>query len=153
MSIKDRLNEDMKSAMRAAAADPDQRIRLSTIRLLNSEIKNAEIIKRGDLVDDEVVEIIQRQIKRRRESVELYRKGGREDLAQKEEKEIEVLSEYLPEQLSDDEIRQLAGEAIEETGATSPKEAGKVMGKLMPKVRGKADGRQVNKIVAELLGR
>lgn len=151
LSIKERLNEDMKSAMRAASADPEQRIRLSTIRLLNAEIKNAEILKKKELTDDEILEIIQRQVKRRKEAIEQYRKGNREDLAEKEEKEIAVLNNYLPEQFTDDELRALIKEAIQETGATSPREMGKVMSNLMPKVRGKADGKRVSELASELL--
>lgn len=151
MSIKDRLKEDLKSAMRGAASDPQQKIRLSTVRLLNADIKNAEIMKKGELSEDEIVEIIQRQIKRRKESTEQYRKGGREDLAEKEEKEAAVLSDYLPAQLSDEELKALVEDAIKQTGATSPKEMGKVMGILMPRVKGKADGGRVSKMASELL--
>lgn len=151
MSLKDRLSEDLKSAMRAASSDPDQRIRVSTIRFLNAEIKNAEITKKSQLTDEEIVEIIQRQIKRRRESVEQYRKGNREDLAEKEESEAKILAGYLPKQLTDDEIRELAKRAIKDTGAASIKEMGKVMSKLMPEIRGRADGKRVNEIVSELL--
>jgi uncharacterized protein YqeY len=137
--------------MRGASADPGQRIKLSTIRLLLSEIKNAEILKKGALSDDEVVDVIQRQVKRRKEAIEQYRKGGREDLAEKEEKEATILSSYLPEQLSDEEIIDLIKEAIKETGATSVKDTGRVMGTLMPKVRGKADGKRVNRLASEIL--
>lgn len=151
MPLKERLTEDMKSAMRGASSDPEQRIRLSTIRLLISETKNAEIMKRSDLTDEEVTDIIQRQIKRRKEATEQYRKGGREDLAEKEEKEAAILSGYLPEQLSDDEIRRLIKEVVQETGATSVRDMGKVMSNLMPKVRGKADGKHVNELASEIL--
>lgn len=151
MSLKDRLSEDLKSAMRGAPSDPEQRVRLSTIRLLNAEIKNAEIAKKGELSDDEITEIVQRQIKRRKEAAEQYKKGNRGDLAEKEEKEAAILANYLPEQLSDEEIRRLAEKAVQETGAASVKDMGKVMGKLMPEVRGKADGKRVNEIVSGLL--
>lgn len=153
MSLKERINEDMKSAMKAAGggADPDARIKLDTIRLLNSEIKNAEIQKKAELAEDEMVEIIQRQLKRRREAIELYKKGGREDLVAKEEKESVVLASYLPEQLSDDDLRKFIQDAIIETGAKTPKEMGKLMSVLMPKVKGKADGRRVNEIALEFL--
>ncbi|MCL6471683.1 MAG: GatB/YqeY domain-containing protein [Firmicutes bacterium] len=151
MSLKDRLSEDLKSAMRAAPSDVSQKIRVSTIRFLNAEIKNAEITKKSQLTDEEIVEIIQKQIKRRREAVEQYRKGNREDLAEKEESEAKILASYLPKQLTDDEIRELAKRAIKDTGATSIKEMGRVMSKLMPEVRGRADGKRVNEIVSELL--
>ena len=152
MSLKERLNEDMKSAMRQASADPEQKLVLSTIRLLMSELKNAEIVKKESLVDDEVIEVVQRQIKRRNEAAEQYRKGDREELAEKEEKEAAVLARYLPEQLSDEELTRLIKEAIEATGATAPKDMGKVMGKLMPQVKGKADGKRVNQLTLELMG-
>jgi len=151
MLLKERLSEDLKSAMRGQKTDPEQKIRVSTIRFLNAEIKNAEILKKEELNDDEIQDIIQRQIKRRKDSIEQYKKGGREDLAEKEAKEEKILASYLPEQLSDEEIRELAKKAIEETGATSPKEMGKVMSKLMPEVRGKADGKRVSQIASELL--
>jgi len=141
----------MKSAMRLAPSDPEQKIRLSTIRLLMSEIKNAEILKKDELSDDEITDVIQRQIKRRKEAAEQYKKGGREDLAEKEDKEAGVLANYLPEQLSDDELREIIKGAIQETGATSPKEMGKVMSVVMPKVRGRADGKRVNQLAAEFL--
>lgn len=137
--------------MRRASSDPEQKLRVSTIRLLNAEIKNAEITKRGELGDDEVMEIVQRQIKRRKEAAEQYKKGNRVDLAEKEEKEAVILADYLPKQLSDEEIRRLAEKAVQETGAASVKDMGKVMGKLMPEVRGKADGKRVNEIVSEML--
>jgi len=151
LSLKDRLNEDMKSAMRQASADPEQKLVLSTIRLLMSELKNAEIVKKESLVDDEVIEVVQRQIKRRNEAVEQFRKGNREELAVKEEKEAAVLAGYLPEQLSDEELTRLIKEAIEATGATAPKDMGRVMGKLMPQVKGKADGKRVNQLTLELM--
>ncbi|MDP2210708.1 MAG: GatB/YqeY domain-containing protein [Candidatus Aquicultor sp.] len=151
MSLKDRLNEDMKSAMRQASADPEQKLVLSTIRLLMAELKNAEIVKKDSLADDEVIEVVQRQIKRRNEAVEQYRKGNREELAEKEEKEAAVLAGYLPEQLSDEELTRLIKEAIEATGATAPKDMGRVMGKLMPQVKGKADGKRVNQLTLELM--
>lgn len=152
MSLKERLNEDMKSAMRQASADPEQKLVLSTIRLLMSELKNAEIVKKESLVDDEIIEVVQRQIKRRNEAAEQYRKGDREELAEKEEKEAAVLAGYLPEQLSDEELTRLIKEAIEATGATAPKDMGRVMGKLMPQVKGKADGKRVNELTLELMG-
>lgn len=153
MSLKDRINEDMKSAMKAAGggADPAARIKLDTIRFLNSEIKNAEIQKHGELTEEEITEVVQRQIKRRREAIEQYQKGGRQDLVEKEEKEAEMLAAYLPEQLSDDDLRALVQEAIKETGAQSPKEMGKVMNVLMPKIKGRADGRRVSEITSGFL--
>ncbi len=151
MSIKDRLKEDLKSAMRGAVSDPQQKIRLSTIRVLNAEIKNAEIMKKSELTDEEVVAIVQRQIKSRKESIEQYGKGGRQDLVEKEEAEAAILLDYLPEQLSDEELRTMVAEAIRETGAASPKDMGKVMGALMPRVKGRAEGGRISKMASELL--
>lgn len=146
MSLKSQLSEDMKAAMRAG-----EKIRLSTIRLLNAEIKNAEIDKGEELSDDEVIGLVQRQIKRRREASEQYRKGGREELALKEEAEAAILEEYLPAQLSDDELSAIIREAVSQMGATSKKEMGKVMGVVMPKVKGRADGTRVSRLTSELL--
>jgi len=137
--------------MRGAQSDPQQKIRLSTIRLLNADIKNVEIMKKAELTDEEVIAVIQRQIKSRKDSIEQYGKGGRRDLVEKEEKEAAVLLDYLPEQLSDEELKTLVEEAIRETGATSPKDMGKVMGALMPRVKGKAEGGRVSKMASELL--
>jgi len=137
--------------MRGAQSDPQQKLRLSTIRLLNADIKNVEIMKKAELTDEEVIAVIQRQIKSRKDSIEQYGKGGRRDLVEKEEKEAAVLLDYLPEQLSDEELKTLVEEAIRETGATSPKDMGKVMGALMPRVKGKAEGGRVSKMASELL--
>jgi len=137
--------------MRGAQSDPQQKIRLSTIRLLNADIKNVEIMKKAELTDEEVIAVIQRQIKSRKDSIEQYGKGGRRDLVEKEEKEAAVLLDYLPEQLSDEELKTLVEEAIRETGATSPKDMGKVMRALMPRVKGKAEGGRVSKMASELL--
>lgn len=146
MGLKEELSTDMKDAMRAG-----DKLRLSTIRFLLSELKNAEIAKGEELSDEEAVEVVQRQIKRRRESIEQYKKGGREDLAEKELAEAAILEEYLPEQLTDEEIIAVIKEAISQTGASSKKEMGKVMGAVMPKVKGKADGARVSRLASELL--
>lgn len=146
MGLKVKLSTDMKDAMRAG-----DKLRLSTIRFLLSELKNAEIAKGEELSDEETVEIVQRQIKRRREAIDQYRKGGREDLAEKEEAEASILERYLPKQLTDEEIIAVIEEAISQTGASSKKEMGKVMGAVMPKVKGKADGARVSRLVSERL--
>lgn len=147
MSLKDQLAEDMKTAMKAK----DQ-VTLSTIRMVTSAIKNKEIELIRKLSEEEVAEVVVKAIKQRRDSIEQYRKGAREDLAVKEEAEIVVLERYLPKQLTEEEITALAREAIAAVGATSAKEMGKVMGQLMPKVKGKADGGLVNRVVKGLLG-
>jgi len=147
MSLKDQLTEDMKTAMKAK----DQ-VTLSTIRMVTSAVKNKEIELIRKLSEEETAEVIAKAIKQRRDSIEQYRKGAREDLAAKEESEIAVLERYLPKQLAEAEVTALAREAIAAVGATSAKEMGKVMGQLMPKVKGKADGGVVNRVVKGLLG-
>ncbi len=146
MRLQDRLLEDAKDAMRKG-----DKLRRSVLSYLRSAIHNEEITKREPLSDDEVLTVIGRQTKQRKESIAEYRRGNRPDLMAQEEVELAVLQEYLPEQMSEEEIARLARQAIEETGAQDPKEKGKVMGRLMPQVRGKADGTQVNAIVTQLL--
>jgi hypothetical protein len=146
MSLKQCLTDEMKSAMKAK-----DKFRLSTIRMVISDIKNKEIEKGGELDHAGVEEVIVKAVKQRRDSAEQYKKAERPELAQKEEEEIAILSAYLPEQMGDDQIRELAQAAAKDAGATSLKEMGKVMGLLMPKVKGKADGSAVNRIVKEIL--
>jgi len=146
MGLKERLLQDMKEAMRAK-----DKVRLSTIRMINSLIKNAEIDKRGELTDDEIVQLLMKYAKQRREAIEMYEKGGRQDLVEKEKAELAVVESYLPKQLSEEEIRELVREAIEAVGASSPKDLGKLMQYVMPKVKGRAEGSLVNKIVREEL--
>ncbi|WP_457569240.1 GatB/YqeY domain-containing protein [Desulfurobacterium sp.] len=146
MGLKERLIKDMKEAMKAK-----DKVKLSTIRMINSLIKNAEIDKRGELTDEEIVSLLQKYAKQRRESIELYEKGGRQDLVEKEKAELAIVESYLPEQMGEDEIRKIVEEAIAETGASSPKDLGKIMKIVMPKVKGKADGSVVNRIARELL--
>lgn len=147
MSIKAKLAEDMKTAMKAKDA-----ARLSTIRMVNSVIKNREIDQRRELSDDEVVAVISSSLKQRRDSIEQFKAGGRQDLVDKEEAELAILISYLPQQLTEDEIRDIVKSAIAETSATSAKDMGKLMKAVMPKTKGKADGALVNKVVKELLG-
>ena len=146
MGLKAQLLQDMKDAMRAK-----DKLRLSTIRMINSLIKNAEIEKRGELTDDEIIQLLMKYAKQRKEAIEMYEKGGRQDLVEKEKAELAVVESYLPKQMSEEEIRELVKEAIEATGASSPKDIGKVMQHVMPKVKGRADGSVVNKIVREML--
>ncbi|MBF0292576.1 MAG: GatB/YqeY domain-containing protein [Nitrospinae bacterium] len=147
MSIKEKLTEDMKTAMKAKDS-----ARLSTIRMLNSVLKNREIDQRRELSDEEVVAAISTAVKQRRDSIEQFKAGGRQDLVEKEEAEVAILMAYLPQQLTEDEIRDIVKAAIAETSATSGKDMGKVMKVIMPKTKGKADGGLVNKVVKELLG-
>jgi uncharacterized protein YqeY len=146
MGLKERLKEDMKAALKAK-----DKVKLSTIRMIQSLIKNAEIEKRGELTDEEIVQLLMKYAKQRKESIELYQKGGRQDLVEKEKAELAVVESYLPKQMSEEEVRALVEEAIRESGATSPKDLGKVMKLVMPKVKGRADGSLVNRIAKELL--
>jgi len=146
MSILDQLNEDMKQAMKAK-----ERERLTTIRMIKSAIQSEEIDKGRELNEDEELTIVSREKKQRLESHEEFKNAGRDDLVEKLEAEIAVVDEYLPEQLSDDEIRDLVDETIEEVGAESMQDMGDVMGAVMPKVQGRADGSQVNALVQERL--
>jgi uncharacterized protein YqeY len=136
------MQADITAAMRSGEA-----LRRDTLRMAESAIYNAEKRERREYGDDEVAGVLAREVKTRRESVEAFRKGGREDLAAKEESEIAILAAYLPEQLSEAEIATLVEEAIASTGAASPKDMGKVMGWLSPRTRGRADGRLVSQAV------
>ena len=147
MNLKEKLTEDMKRSMKSA-----EKLRLSTIRLVLSEIRNAEIEKRGELTEEELMTVLSREAKQRRESIDEFKKGGREDLVEKESFELQVLHEYLPEQISEEELRSIVRQTVDEVGASSPGDIGKVMAELMPKVRGKADGKHVNQLVREILG-
>lgn len=149
MSTQDRLLEDMKAAMKAGETG---KLRLSVIRMVRAALKNAEIDRRHALAEDEVLEILAKEIKQRRDAIIEFAKGARQDLIQLYEAEIAVLTEYLPQQMSADEIRKLVSEAIAKTGAAGPKDMGKVMGALVPQTRGRADGRLVNQLVKEMLG-
>lgn len=149
MSLKDRLVEDMKVAMKAKE---EGKVRLSVIRMARAAIKNAEIDKMVEFNDDQVIEVLAREVKMRRDSIEEFSKANRPDTVKALEEEISVLMEYLPQQLSEGEIRQLAQETIAEVGAQGPKDLGKVMGRITPKTKGRADGKLVNQIVRELLG-
>ena len=135
------VQDDVKSALKAG-----DRERVHALRLIADALQKAEKDNGGDPVD-----VLQRERKRRLEAAEAYRDGGRTDAAEAEEREAEVISEYLPEQLSDDELRAIVGDVIAESGASSPKEMGKVMGLAMPHVKGRADGRRVSAVVKEML--
>ena len=144
--LREQLDDDLKSAMKSRDA-----LRLSVLRMLKSAAKYAEIEKREPLTDDDVLQVVARECKRRRESIEQFEKGNRPDLVAKESAELEILKRYLPEQLDETEVIGIAREVISELHAASKADKGKVMGALMQKVRGKADGRLVNRIVDELL--
>ena len=146
VTIKDRLEEDIRNTMRAR-----DRERLETLRFLKSQIQLTEKNNLTELDESGVTDVVAKQVKDRRESIEMFGQGGRADLVAKEEASLAILLEYMPEQLGEDEIEALARQAIADTGAAGPGDRGKVMGRIMPQVRGKADGSQVNAIVTRLL--
>ena len=146
MTMKSRLVDDLKQAMR----DKDA-LRRDTIRYLRSEIRNQEIRDRKKLDDAGVIQVLSRQAQQRRDSIEIYRDAGRRDLVDKEEGELSVIVAYLPQQLTGDEITDLVRQVVVDVGATGPGDMGKVMGAIMPQVRGKAEGREVNAIVQQTL--
>ncbi|WP_422660323.1 GatB/YqeY domain-containing protein [Paenibacillus sp. EC2-1] len=146
MNLSERLNEDMKQAMKSK-----DKFKLSNIRMVRSTIKNLEIDLKRSLDDSEVLDIIGREIKQRKDALQDFEKAGREDLAADAKAEIEFLSAYLPEQLSEEEIKVIVKQTIQETGASSKAEMGKVMSALMPKVKGRADGKLVNQVVQQFL--
>jgi uncharacterized protein YqeY len=153
MSLRQRLDSDIKDALKAG-----EKARVGCLRMLKSKILEKEVAlraKRGvnyRLTDDEAIEVIAGYAKQRRDSIEGFKQGGRDDLVAREQAELEIVDTYLPARLSDDEIRRIAQEAIAEVGATSPREMGAVMKIVMPKLKGAADGKQVSEIVRALLG-
>jgi len=147
--LKDIIQEDLKQAMLAKEVE-----KLSTIRMLKSAIQYFEIQKGGAgyiANDEDIIEVVGKEIKKRKESIEMYKKGNRQELADKEEKELGILTIYLPKQLANEEISKLVEEAISTVGATSIQDIGKVMGILAPLIKGKADGGQVSTLVKEKL--
>jgi uncharacterized protein YqeY len=136
------MKADMKAAMKAR-----EKVKLQTIRTLLSSLKNASIDKKGDLDEDDIISVLSTEAKKRREAMDAYSEGGREELAEQEETELRVIEEYLPPQMSDEEAEALVDEAIEKTGASSKADMGKVMGVVMPKVKGVYDGSKVKDIV------
>jgi Uncharacterized conserved protein len=146
VTLRERILSDITAAMRSGDA-----LRRDTLRMAESAIYNGEKRDRRTYSDDDVAGVLAREVKTRRESVEAFRKGGREDLATKEESEIAILSTFLPEQLSEGEIAALVAEAIAATGAATPRDLGKVMGWLAPRTRGRADGRLVSQLVGKAL--
>lgn len=146
MSTKEKLTQSLKEALKAK----DER-RKRVVRMAMTSIKNAEIEKKGELEEPDVLAILQKEVKARHETIDGAKKAGRDDLITEAQAEIAVLEEYLPQALSREELETLVKEAIVESGATSPNEMGLVMKVLMPKVRGRADGKEANQIVQELL--
>lgn len=162
--LKEKIQKDFKRALKE-----ERKIEISTLRMLNAavinrekekryklskakpDLKEKDLEKESQLTDEEIIEVVFSEIKKRKEAISEFEKGNRMDLVEKEKKEMEILRKYLPEQLSEEEIRKLAKEVIEKTGAEALKDLGKVMGQLMLKVKGKAEGSLVSKIVKELL--
>ncbi len=146
MSIRERLEEDIRNAMRSRSQQ-----RLEALRYLKSAINRVEIDRRITLDDDGVTEVIVRQVKDRRDSIRMFQEGNRQDLVEKESADLAILEEYMPPQLGEEELVALIEETIRQVGAETIRDKGKVMGRLMPQVQGKADGQQVNAIVTSML--
>jgi len=146
-ALKQKLTDDLKQAMRGGDT-----VKRSVIRLLMAAIKNAEIARQKALEDGDILGIIAKEIRQRKESIEAFKQGDRPELAAKEEAEMAILEQYMPAQMSRDEIVAEARQVIEEVGAESIRDKGKVMPQLIAKLKGKADGREINEVVTELLG-
>jgi uncharacterized protein len=152
MSLKERIGEEMKAAMKSGDKD-----RLGVLRMLRARVLEAEVAAREkqgrdhEATDEEVVAVISSYAKQRRDSIEAYRGGGREDLAAREEAELKIVQEYLPAPLTPDEIRAIVAGSIAEAGAKSAKDMGAVMKLVMPRLKGRVDGKQVQEIVRSLL--
>ena len=164
MALKQKIQEDFKKFLKGK-----KEIEVSTLRMLKAaifnrekekryklsqqkpDLKEKELEKESQLTDEEIVQVIFSEIKKRKESILLFEKGKREDLVEKEKEEIKILERYLPEQMPEEEIKKIASQVIKEIGATEPRDMGKVMANLMSKLKGKADGSLVSKIVKELL--
>jgi uncharacterized protein YqeY len=144
--LEEKLMTHLKEAMKSG-----DKLRLSVIRQLRADVKNAEIAKQKRLDDSDVLGIISKAAKQRRESIDEFKKGQRQDLVDREEAELAVIMGYLPQQMSREEIVAAARQVIEEVGARGPGDKGKVMPKLMTELRGKAEGREINEVVTELL--
>lgn len=146
MNLKEKIPSDLKDALRNKRT-----LELNVLRMLQSAIRNQEIDNKGELDDEQVIQVISSEIKKRKDSVEEYRKVGREDAADTEEKEIEILMKYMPEQLSEEQIEKAVQSAVQQTGAKGIKDLGQVMKTVMPELKGKADGKLINRIVREKL--
>jgi uncharacterized protein YqeY len=146
MGLEERLVDEMKQAMRSS-----DKVRLSTIRMIRTAVKNKEIELRKKLDDEEIQRVIQGMLRRNEESIEQFRLGGRMDLVDKESQEGDILKSFLPQALSTEEMLKVIDESIQETQASSLKDLGKVMKSVMPKLTGKADGKVINQLVKERL--
>lgn len=146
LSLLERLNQDMKEAMKNKDKD-----RLSVIRMVKSSLQNEEIKLRREVTEDECLTVLNRELKQRKDSLHEFEKANRDDLASKVKVELDILQEYLPAQLSEEELLSIVSDTISEVGAVSKADLGKVMAALMPKVKGKADGGLVNRLVQQQL--
>lgn len=146
MSLKEKLQEDLKSSMKNKDT-----VRKSVITLIRAAIKQYEVDNRIELGDAEIVDVISKQLKQRNDSLAEFEKAGREDLVEETKSEIQVLKEYLPQQLSEEELEKIVIETIAEVGATSMKDMGKIMATIKPKTAGRADGRKINELVKKNL--
>ncbi|WP_300278332.1 GatB/YqeY domain-containing protein [Peptacetobacter sp.] len=146
MSLKQKLQEDLKTSMKNKDT-----LRKSVITLIRSSIKQIEVDKRIELNDEDIIDIISKQLKQRNDSLEQFLEAGREDLVEETRSEIQVLKEYLPQQLSEQELNEIVKQTISEVGATSMKDMGKIMSVIRPKTKGRADGKLINKLVKENL--
>lgn len=147
MTLKDKLKEDLKSAMKEKDT-----IRKNVVQLIKAGVLQVEKDSKVTLDDDGVLDVIAKQLKQRRDSLPEYEKSGRDDLISQLKREMDMLMEYLPPQLSHEELEAIVKQAVEETGAQSVKDMGKVMAAVMPKTKGRADGKEINRIARELLG-
>lgn len=146
MSLKDKLMEDLKDSMRNKDV-----IKKNTITMIRAAIKQKEVDDRSEKTEEDIIDIISKQLKEKRGAIEDFKKGNRQDLVDLTEKEIDILLEYLPKQLSEEELEKIVAEAIKETNATSMKDIGMIMKTVMPKVKGRADGNMVNNIIKKIL--
>ena len=146
-ALKQKLSDDLKQAIRGR-----DKLRSLVIRLIMAAIKNAEIAKQASLDEADILGIITKEARQRKESIEAFRQGDRQDLVAQEEAELAILKDYLPRQMSRDEIITYARKVIDQVGAQGPRDKGKVMTQLIPQLKGKADGREINAVVTELLG-
>ncbi|MBP2026326.1 uncharacterized protein YqeY [Acetoanaerobium pronyense] len=146
MTLKDTLMNDLKESMK----NKDQ-VRKSVVTLVRSAIKQKEVDERVELSDDDILDVISKQLKQRKDALEEFKKLQRDDLVDETEKEISILMGYLPEQLTDEELHAIVSETINQVGATTMKDMGKIMGVVMPKVKGKADGKRINEIAKQIL--
>lgn len=146
MSLKDKLMHDLKDSMKSK-----DKIKKNVVTMLRSAIKQKEVDERIELDDEAIIDIISKQVKQKRDAIEDFKKGNREDLVELTEQEVDVLLNYLPEQLSEEELTEIVKETIAEVNAETMKDMGKIMGKIMPKIKGRADGSLVNKIAKDYL--